>query len=66
MAALGFNVFAIQEDLMNSAFLSKASKREKVLGMLSQFNVLSIQVVFALLDLSQETYELKVTEVMPI
>ena len=65
MAALGFNVLAMQEDLMTSLIENETNTSQaatdvaqaRVLSMLSQFNVLSIQVVFALLDLCQEKSE---------
>ena len=57
MASLGFNILAMQEDLMTSLLKNKKQQRDDayikdVLNMLTMFDVFSIQVVFALLDLN--------------
>ena len=61
MASLGFNILAIQEDLVSSLLLLNVklhiSKFREVLEMLTMFDVLSVQVVFALLDMSQSSFD---------
>ena len=57
MATLGCNVLAIQEDLVGSLLREgsklKEGRLEEVLQMLTMFDVLSIQVVYGLIDLEQ-------------
>ena len=61
MASLGFNILAIQEDLVSSLLLLNVklhiNKFREVLEMLTIFDVLSVQVVFALLDMSQSSFD---------
>ena len=71
MASLGFNILAMQEDLVGSLLGSKDAQRKRVvLEMLSMFDVLSVQVVFALLELSTQTtdseYDDKEQSINPI
>ena len=68
MASLGFNILAIQEDLVSSLLLLNVklhiSKFREVLEMLTMFDVLSVQVVFALLDMSQSSFDQQMNKIL--
>ena len=68
MASLGFNILAIQEDLVSSLLLLNVKlhvrKFREVLEMLTMFDVLSVQVVFALLDMSQSSFDQQMNKIL--